>query len=204
MAEPDGADGGAERLVRSALADNAELAARLADDALVAAVATVGDVLVAAFAAGAKLVLFGNGGSAADAAHLAAEFVGRCTRDRRALPAVHLGDSSAGLTAMANDYGYRHVFERGVQAFVRPGDVVIGLTTSGRSENVLRGLAEAARLGAVTVALCGADDSGLRPLVEHCVAVPSTSTARVQETHLLWGHIWAELVESGLPSPGRE
>jgi len=187
-----------ESLIRTALTESAELAGRLAADDLVAAVAAVGDALVAAFAAGRTLVVFGNGGSSSDAAHLAAEFVGRCTRDRRALPAIHLGDSTAAITALANDYGYPHVFERGVQAFVREGDVVVGLTTSGRSENVRRGLAEAARLGAVTVAACGAYDAELRPLVTHCLAVPTTTTARIQETHLLWGHVWAELVEATL------
>lgn len=187
-----------EALVRSALAESAELAGRLADDGLVAAVAAVGEALVAAFAAGRTLVVFGNGGSSSDAAHLAAEFVGRCTRDRRALPAIHLGDSTAGVTAVANDYGYPHVFERGVQAFVRPGDVVLGMTTSGRSENVLRGLAEATKHGAVTVAACGAYDTQLRPLVTHCLAVPTTTVARIQEAHLLWGHVWAEQVEASL------
>src|SRR5829696_3491402 len=139
-------------LVRAALADHAQLSARLTDEHLVAEVAAVGEGLVAAFGEGRKVVLFGNGGSAADAAHLAAAFVG-------------------------------------------PGDVVIGMTTSGRSENVLRGLAEAGRRGAVTVAMCGADDADLRPTVTHCLAVPSSSTPRVQEVHLLWGHLWAELVD---------
>ena len=181
--------------VRATLAEHADLATRLSDPALVRAVTAVGDALVTSFAAGHKLVAFGNGGSAADAAHLAAEFVGRCTRDRRALPAISLADSSAGLTSVANDYGFAQVFTRGVQAFVTPGDVVLGMTTSGRSENVLLGLAEARRLGAVTVALCGAYDDELRPAVDHCLAVPSSNTPRVQETHLLWGHLWAELVE---------
>jgi len=188
----------AQALLRAALAESAELAGRLADPELVEAVAAVGAALVAAFAAGRTLVVFGNGGSSSDAAHLAAEFVGRCTRDRRALPAIHLGDSTAGLTAVANDYGYPSVFERGVQAFVRPGDVVVGLSTGGRSENILRGLAEAGRRGAVTVALCGRYDAELRPLVTHCLAVPTGSTARIQEAHLLWGHVWAEHVEATL------
>jgi D-sedoheptulose 7-phosphate isomerase len=184
--------------VRAALAEHAELAARLSDERLAAQVVAVGETLVAAYGQGRKVVLFGNGGSAADAAHLAAEFVGRCTRDRPALPAVHLGDSTAGITALANDFGYGHVFERGVQAFVAPGDVVIGMTTSGRSENVLRGLAEAGRRGAATVALCGEHDADLRPAVTHCLAVPSGSTPRVQEVHLLWGHVWAEVVDAAL------
>jgi D-sedoheptulose 7-phosphate isomerase len=188
-------EGGSLGLVRSTLAEHQEVARALSDPTLVGAVAEVGDVLVECFAAGHKLVAFGNGGSAADAAHLAAEFVGRCTRDRRALPAISLGDSSAGITSVANDFGYAHVFSRGVQAFVAPGDVVLGMTTSGRSENVLQGLAEARLRGAVTVALCGAYDEQLRPAVDHCLAVPSSSTPRIQETHLLWGHLWAELVE---------
>jgi D-sedoheptulose 7-phosphate isomerase len=191
-------DGDAGALVRATLAEHEDLARRLSDPALVRAVTAVGDALVTSFGAGHKLVAFGNGGSAADAAHLAAEFVGRCTRDRRALPAISLADSSAGITSVANDYGFAHVFTRGVQAFVTAGDVVLGMTTSGRSENVLLGLAEARRLGAVTVALCGAYDEELRPAVDHCLAVPSSNTPRVQETHLLWGHLWAELVECSL------
>ncbi|MEP6761142.1 MAG: SIS domain-containing protein [Sporichthyaceae bacterium] len=111
---------------------------------------------------------------------------------------MSLSDNAASVTAIANDFGFEQVFARQVEAFVAPRDVVMGLTTSGRSANVLRGLEAASRLGAVTVALCGADDQALRPVVTHCLAVPSISTPRVQEAHLLWGHMWADLVERSL------
>jgi D-sedoheptulose 7-phosphate isomerase len=187
-------------LVEQALREHSDLAVRLTGPALVDGVATVAGTLVDAFEAGRSLVVFGNGGSAADAGHLAAEFVGRCTRDREALPALCLSDNAAALTAIANDFGYEQVFSRQVAAFVAPGDVVMGMTTSGQSANVLRGLETARDLGAVTIALCGADDTALRQLATHCLAVPSSSTPRVQEVHLLWGHIWAELVERSLGS----
>jgi D-sedoheptulose 7-phosphate isomerase len=193
MADPHAID-----LVTAALAEHQDLAKLLTDPQLAAQVATVGEVLTAAFRSGRKLVVFGNGGSAADAAHLAAEFVGRCTRDRRPLPAICLSDNTASVTSISNDYGYEHVFARQVEAFVAPGDVVIGMTTSGRSENVILGMQAAERRGAVTVALCGANDEVLRPGAAHCLAVPSGNTPRVQETHLLWGHMWAELVEQSL------
>jgi D-sedoheptulose 7-phosphate isomerase len=185
-------------IVRDALADNNALAQQLTDPHRVAAVATVADLLVEAYRAGGKLLVFGNGGSAADAAHLAAEFVGRCNRDRRALPAINLSDNTAAVTAIANDYGYEQVFARQVRAFAVAGDVVIGLTASGRSRNVVLGLEAARTLGAVTVALCGAYDDALQTVSDHCLAVPSTSTGRVQEAHLLWGHVWADAVERSL------
>jgi D-sedoheptulose 7-phosphate isomerase len=191
-------DGDSARHVEESIREYADLAADLATSAFVRAVADVADVLVATYRAGGRLVLFGNGGSASDASHIAAEFVGRCTRDRRALPALSLSDNGAAVTSIANDFGFAHVFARQVEAFVAPGDVAMGLTTSGRSENVLAGLALARSCGAITVALCGEDDQRLRGAVDHCLAVPSSRTPRVQEVHVLWGHVWSELVEQSL------
>lgn len=185
-------------LVRRRFEEHRALAEELLAPAAVSAVAAVGELLVAAFARGRKLLLFGNGGSATDAQHIAAEFVGRCTRDRRPLPALSLADGTAVVTALANDYGFEHLFARQLEALVAPGDVAIGLSTSGRSANVLCGLERARALGAVTVALSGADDVKMRGVAEHCLTVPSTSPGRVQETHLLWGHTLAELVEHSL------
>ena len=189
----DGAD-----LVRTRLEEHAALAAALLQPALVAAVAEVGDSLVATFRQGGKLLLMGNGGSAADAQHIAAEFVGRCTREGRALPALALADSSANVTAVSNDYGYEQVFARHIEAFGRPGDLVLGLSTSGRSANVLLGLTRARSLGMQTVALSGAADDQMRAAADVCLAVPSESPARIQEVHLVWGHIWAETVDTQL------
>lgn len=185
-------------LVLGRLEEHRALAEQLLDPALVSAVTAVGELLVASFRGGGKLLLFGNGGSASDAQHIAAEFVGRCTRDRRPLPAVSLADGPATVTAIANDYGYDQVFARQVEALARPGDVAVGLSTSGRSANVLSGLERAGALGVETVALSGADDAMMRTAAKHCLAVPSQVAGRVQETHLLWGHVWAELVEQSL------
>ncbi len=192
------ADLDAAAIVRDALAEHAALAQRLTEPELVSAVARVAGLLVDTYARGGKMLVFGNGGSAAEAAHLAAEMVGRCGRDRRALPAINLSDNTAALTAIANDYGYEQVFARQVQAFATEGDVVIGLSASGRSRNVLLGLEAARTLGAATVAICGAYDDAVLAVADHCIAVPSTSTGRVQETHLLWAHIWADAVERSL------
>jgi D-sedoheptulose 7-phosphate isomerase len=191
-------DGQVAAAVRSALGDYQSLAERLTQPDLVDGVVAVGEELVRAFAAGRALLVFGNGGSAADAAHLAAEFVGRCTRDRRPLPALSLSDNTAAVTAIANDYGYEQVFARQVRGFAAPGDVVMGLTTSGQSPNVLAGLREGRRLGARTVALCGSQDVELRSVADHCLAVPSTRTARVQEVHLMWAHAWAAAVDGSV------
>ena len=188
----------AEALVRERLEEHRALADLLLEPASAAAVAAVGTLLIDAFRAGGKLLVFGNGGSASDAQHIAAEFVGRCTRDRRALPALSLSDAAATVTAIANDYGYEHLFTRQLEALVAPGDVAMGLSTSGRSANVLRGLERAGELGAHTVALSGADDDLMRKAAQVCLAVPSTTPQRVQETHVLWGHTWAELVEHSI------
>lgn len=191
MADPHG-------LVRERLEEHRALAELLLAPPLVAAVAAVGELLVAAYRRGGKLLLFGNGGSAADAQHIAAEFVGRCTRDRRALPALSLSDGAASVTAIANDFGYERLFARQIEALAAPGDMAVGLSTSGRSANVLRGLERAGELGAVTVALTGADDTLMSAAAGLCLAVPSRTPGRVQETHLLWGHTWAEIVEHSL------
>lgn len=195
------ADLDATAIVIDALKENSALAEQLTDVALVSAVARVAELLVDTYARGAKMLVFGNGGSAAGAAHFAAELVGRCIRDRRPLPAINLSDNSAAVTAIANDYGYEQVFARQVCAFATAGDVVIGFTTSGHSRNVVLGLEAARSLGAVTVALCGANDDALLAVADHCLAVPSTSTGRVQETHLLWGHVWADAVERSIDEP---
>lgn len=153
------------------------------------------EVIDEAVARGHRLLLFGNGGSAADADHLAAEFVGRCVRDSPPWPAMALNTSPGVLTALANDYGYEQVFARQVAAFARPGDVVIGITTSGRSANVLAGLRAAQREGARAVALVGR--AGLvEPVADLEVRVPADSTARIQELHKFVGHFWATTVES--------
>ena len=167
-------------------------------DALLPVLTDVTQRLCAAFEAGDRLYTFGNGGSAADAQHLAAELIGRYKRDRRPLPAVALSVDPSVVTCIANDYAYEDVFARQVEALARPGDVVAGFTTSGRSENVVRGLAAARRAGATTV-LFGGGTAGGGPAAAHAdfkLIVPSATTARVQEMHLLLLHALSEGVDA--------
>jgi D-sedoheptulose 7-phosphate isomerase len=167
-------------------------------DALLPALADVTQRLCTAFQAGGRLYTFGNGGSAADAQHLAAELIGRYKRERRPLPAMALSVDPSVVTCIANDYAYEDVFARQVEALARPGDVVAGFTTSGRSENVVRGLATARRAGATTV-LFGGGTAGGGPAAAHAdfaLIVPSATTARVQEMHLLLLHTLSEGVDA--------
>lgn len=167
-------------------------------DALLPVLADITQRLCAAFAAGGRLYTFGNGGSAADAQHLAAELIGRYKRDRRPLPAVALSVDPSVVTCIANDYGYEDVFARQVEALARRGDVVAGFTTSGRSQSVVRGLAAGRRAGATTV-LFGGGTAGGGPAAadaDFALIVPSTTTARVQEMHLLLLHALSEGVDA--------
>lgn len=152
------------------------------------------DVITDAYHAGGKVIVFGNGGSAADASHFAAEFVGRYRRERRALPAISLSAESSAVTAIGNDYGFEKVFSRQIEAFGRLGDVVVGLTTSGKSANVLRALEASAEIGLATVALTGS--AGLASgSVDVLIAVPSAETFEIQEVHKVILHSICEAVE---------
>ena len=164
-------------------------------DALARAVELVGDAL----AAERKVLLFGNGGSAADAQHIAAEFVGRFARERRALPALALTTDTSALTAIANDYGYEHVFARQVHALGVAGDVALAISTSGRSPNVLRAVEAYRERGVRTIGLTGGDGGPLATMVDVSLRVSaSTHSARIQETHILVGHVICELVDRRL------
>jgi D-sedoheptulose 7-phosphate isomerase len=165
---------------------------------VVATVARVSEVLVAALDQGNKVLLFGNGGSAGDAQHIAAEFVGRFAFDRPALPALALSVNASCVTAIGNDYGFDLVFARQIQALGRPGDVAIGISTSGNSPNVLQGVSAAQKMGIHTVALTSQEGGELKSLVDYCICVPSNETPRIQECHILIGHIIAELAEETL------
>lgn len=135
------------------------------------------------------IFFMGNGGSAADAQHLAAEFVGRFQKERRGFPSIALTTDSSILTAVGNDYGFEHIFERQIQALVRPGDLVVGISTSGNSPNVVAALVKAKKMGAATIGLTGENGGAMSGLCDICVKVPSTVTARIQEAHILIGHI---------------
>jgi D-sedoheptulose 7-phosphate isomerase len=188
-----GHDGTGRDAIRAQLEDHMAVAAEL--ERLLPVVDTLVARLCAAFDAGGRMYTFGNGGSAADAQHLAAEMVGRYLRDRRPLPAVTLSVDPSVVTCIANDYDFDQVFSRQVEAVAGPADVVVAFTTSGRSQNVVNGLEAARRAGATTV-LFSAGDGG--PAAEHAdirVLVPSTVTARIQEMHVLLLHLVSEGVD---------
>ncbi len=151
-----------------------------------------------AFREGHKVLLFGNGGSSTDASHIAAEFVGRYHRDRAALPAIALGMDTAAMTCIANDYEYAEIFARQIRALGQKGDIAIAISTSGNSPNVLRGVEAARALGLLTVAWTGHTGGKLAPLVDHAFVVPSSVTARIQESHITLGHVLCELIEEDL------
>ena len=183
------------RVSRSIQASIAVKELLLRSPEVVSVVAKVSELLVDAFREGNKVLLFGNGGSAADAQHIAAEFVGRFAFDRPALSALALSVNTSCVTAIGNDYGFDRVFSRQIEALARPGDVAIGISTSGNSLNVVRAVSVARNMGVHTVALTGCTGGELKNAVDHCICVPSTETARIQECHILIGHIISELVE---------
>jgi D-sedoheptulose 7-phosphate isomerase len=162
---------------------------------MIPAIASVADTMIKALLAGKKLFFFGNGGSAADAQHLAAEFVGRFLRERVPYPALALTVDSSCVTAIANDYSYDDVFARQLEALGAAGDVAVGISTSGNSKNVLKAMAVARTKGISTVALTGATGGALKDQVEVCLCVPTRETPRIQESHILIGHILCDIVE---------
>lgn len=155
----------------------------------------VGQLIAQALKDGNKLLLFGNGGSAADAQHIAGEIVGRFKKERKGLPAIALTTDSSILTAVSNDYGFETIFERQVEALCMPGDVVIGITTSGDSENVVRGLKKAHDLGATTVAFTGKKGGKVVDIAHYSFVVPSYETPRIQECHITLGHVLCQIVD---------
>jgi D-sedoheptulose 7-phosphate isomerase len=158
------------------------------------------EVLISAYCQGHKALFFGNGGSAADAQHLAAEFVGRYLRERKALPALALNANSSAVTAIGNDYGYDQVFARQIEALAGPGDVAVGISTSGNSPNVIEGMLCARKLGLLTIALTGSTGGRLRDCADILIAVPSNETPRIQECHILIGHALSDAVEQAITS----
>ena len=187
-----------EILLRARVADSVAAVRRLLESDAVAATADAAGRIADSLRAGGKVMFFGNGGSASDAGHLAAELLGRFALERRSLAAVCLSDHTAAMTAIGNDYGYDDVFARQVAGLGRPGDVAVGLSTSGSSRNVVRGLEAAREAGLVTVAFTGAGGGKVAGLVDVCVRVPTEDTPRVQELCMLLGHTLCEIVEREL------
>src|ERR1700724_418542 len=158
-------------------------------------IAAAAAAIIACLRAGGKLIVFGNGGSASDAQHMVAELVGRYAVKRQALAAIALTTNTSSLTAIANDFGFEEIFARQLEALAKPQDVVLAISTSGNSPNVLRGLEAAKALGLKKIGLTGNDGGKLRNLVDICVIVPSSSTPRIQEAHTLVIHILCGIVE---------
>jgi D-sedoheptulose 7-phosphate isomerase len=167
-------------------------------DASAPLVLDAGQRIARALSAGGRLLAFGNGGSAADAQHFASELVGRFQRERRALPALALTTDPSVITSLANDYGFEHVFRRQLEAHGRPGDVAFGISTSGRSPNVILGLRTARALGLVTIGLTGRGGGALLELSDVLIDVPHDSTQRIQEVHGMVVHLLCEIVEDAV------
>ncbi|HVW96969.1 MAG TPA: D-sedoheptulose 7-phosphate isomerase [Mucilaginibacter sp.] len=153
------------------------------------------DMIITAIRAGQKVLIAGNGGSAADAQHIAAELSGRFVKHRKALPGIALTTDTSALTAIANDYGYDHVFSRQLEALAKPGDLFIGISTSGNSQGILNAFATATEYGCKTLGLSGRDGGKMNGLCELNIVVPSDVTARIQEMHILIGHILCKAVD---------
>jgi D-sedoheptulose 7-phosphate isomerase len=186
-----------QAIVLEAFADSANVKQQFARghaDRIVQVAMLIAD----AFRNGNKVLLFGNGGSSTDAAHIAAEFVGRYKRERVPLPAIALATDIAAITCIANDYGYEELFARQVRAHGRKGDIAVGISTSGNSPNVLKGIEAARDCGLATIAWTGANGGKLAGLVDYPFVVPSTVTSRIQESHITLGHVLCELVEDHL------
>lgn len=161
-------------------------------------IVTMSRIVAECLEGGGKVLFFGNGGSAADAQHLACELAGRFYLDRPSLPAMALSVNTSSLTAIGNDYGYEHVFARQLEGIAKAGDVAVGISTSGNSPNVLRALEKAREMNLVTVGFTGRGGGRLKDLVDHCLQADSDETPRIQESHILAGHILCELVEREL------
>jgi len=186
-----------QTIVLTAFADSARVKQQFAQD-YADRIVQVATLIANAFRNGNKVLLFGNGGSSTDAAHIAAEFVGRYHRERMPLPAIALATDIAAITCIANDYGYEELFARQVRAHGRKGDIAVGISTSGNSPNVLKGIEAARDCGLATIAWTGANGGKLAGLVDYPFIVPSAITSRIQESHITLGHVLCELVEDHL------
>ncbi|MGA3210742.1 MAG: D-sedoheptulose 7-phosphate isomerase [Terriglobales bacterium] len=186
----------AEHLIAARIRESAALWNQLLESReYVQTVTAVAAAMANALRSGGKVLFFGNGGSAADAQHLAAEMTGRFLRERASLAGLALTTNTSALTAIGNDYSYTEVFSRQIEGLGNAGDLAIGISTSGASPNILRGLEAARAKKLVTVGLTGSKGDRMRALADHCICIPSDQTPRIQEGHLLTGHILCELME---------
>ncbi len=184
-----------QKLIEQRFLEHLEVANAIMQSGALAQIEIIAAAIKRALANGHKVLFCGNGGSAADSQHLAAEFVGRFQKERRGLPAISLTVDTSILTAVGNDYGYDKIFVRQVQALAQPGDVLIGISTSGNSANVVEAIELAKSMGVYCVGMTAAGGGKMAALCDQCIAVPARVTARAQEMHILIGHILCELVD---------
>jgi D-sedoheptulose 7-phosphate isomerase len=187
-----------DKLLEEACKDHVEMFKALLDSQA-DAIDSLGLKIVDTLIEGGKILTFGNGGSAADAQHLACELVGRFEHERPGLPAISLSSNAAALTAVGNDYGFDQMFVRGVEALARPGDLCLGISTTGNSMNVVLALRQARELGVATAGLAGGDGGLMREACDNLVIVPHRQTCRIQEAHVFCIHIWCAMVEQRVP-----
>jgi D-sedoheptulose 7-phosphate isomerase len=183
--------------IREAFKESVEAKTALTEDDY-KTISDIADLMVEALGRGNKVIFMGNGGSAADAQHLAAELVSKFYMEREGLPSLALNTNTSVLTAVGNDYGFEHVFERQIEALSRPGDIVVGISTSGNSPNVLKAIEKSRELGCLTVGMTGRSGGMMPHAVDLCFKAPSDDTPRIQEVHITAGHIICELVETAM------
>ncbi|MCK5708458.1 MAG: D-sedoheptulose 7-phosphate isomerase [Candidatus Aureabacteria bacterium] len=185
-------------IIKNSFSDHIEIVKAQSSGDSSEVLCSIAERIIGAFKNGKKVIMFGNGGSAADAQHIAAEFIGRFQQERYALPAIALCTNTSNLTCISNDYGFEHVFERQVEALGKNGDISIGFSTSGGSVNVINAQKKAKELGLCTVAFIGKKSSPLESICDIVYKVPSDNTARIQESHILASHILCNVVERSL------
>jgi D-sedoheptulose 7-phosphate isomerase len=174
------------------------LNALLADDALIGTVEKAASVCIAAIQLGNKILFAGNGGSAADSQHLSAELVGKLANERPAMPSISLTTDTSVLTAIGNDFGFADIFVRQIDGLGRAGDVFIGISTSGRSKNLVTALHACRKRGIATIGMTGATGGEMLPFCDYCLRMPSDDTQKIQEAHIVVGHILCGLIEQGI------
>lgn len=184
-----------EENIKSQFLDHINVA-NLCQEELITHIEKACELIIACLKKGNKVLLFGNGGSAGDAQHIAAEFTGRFVKERRSLPAIALTTDTSAITAIANDYGFERIFERQVEGLANTGDVLIGISTSGNSLNVIKALQLGERLGCRTIGLTGCNGGEMSKCCELNIVIPSNITARIQEMHILVGHIICSAVDA--------
>jgi D-sedoheptulose 7-phosphate isomerase len=184
--------------IKDALKENISVKQGLLQDKHLCVIEKIIQLTISCLKDGGKIILFGNGGSAADAQHIAAEFVGRFKKERKALAAIALNTNSSNLTCLANDYGFEQVYSRQIEALALSRDLVIGISTSGNSPNIIAGISQAKKMGIKTCALTSEKGKKLAQTVDLALCVPAQDTARIQEAHITVGHIICELTELAL------